>query len=211
MNPPFTTEEFLGVLKNYNLGVFPWQIVLLLPGILAVVFLHIKSNIRHKFIGLLLGFISLWTGVLYHFMYFTEINVAAWGFGGLFMLQGFLFLFATFQKDKLRFNIGKTFRDYLGYFLVIFGLVIYPVIGYLIDGSAEHIISFGLPCPVTIFIFGMLMLTARSMPKYLLITPTIWAVIGFMAAVNFGIYQDVMLLVSAIVADVFLLIRKREK
>ena len=64
---------------------------------------------------------------------------------------------------------------------------------------------FGLvPCPTTIFTFGMLLLAAR--PKRLLLwLPLLWSAIGFFAAVKFGIYEDVGLLVAAIVTAIVLL------
>jgi hypothetical protein len=64
---------------------------------------------------------------------------------------------------------------------------------------------FGLvPCPTTIFTFGMLLLAAR--PKRLLLwLPLVWSVIGFFAAVKFGIREDVGLLIAGIVTAVILL------
>lgn len=100
-------------------------------------------------------------------------------------------------------------RSYLGYFFVLFGLIIYPVISYLLEGSFAKTITLGLPCPTTILTFGFLMLTSARFPKYLLIIPTLWAVIGTGAAVNLGIYQDYLMLASAIVADIYLLKRKK--
>ena len=72
----------------------------------------------------------------------------------------------------------------------------------------ENTIALGLPCPSAILTFGFLMLVSNKFPKYLLIIPTLWAVIGLSAAINFGVYQDFMLIVAAIVADFNLLKRK---
>jgi Family of unknown function (DUF6064) len=64
---------------------------------------------------------------------------------------------------------------------------------------------FGLvPCPTTIFTFGMLLLAARP-KRPLLWPPLVWSVIGFFAAVKFGISEDVGLLLAGIVTAAIVL------
>ena len=55
------------------------------------------------------------------------------------------------------------------------------------------------------------MITNNKLSKYLLIIPTIWAIIGTGAATNFGVYQDYIMLLSAIIANIYLIKRKKEK
>ena len=81
---------------------------------------------------------------------------------------------------------------------------------YLLEDSFVATISLGLPCPTTILTFGFLMITNNKLSKYLLIIPTIWAIIGTGAAINFGVYQDYIMLLSAIIADIYLIKRKKE-
>ena len=56
--------------------------------------------------------------------------------------------------------------------------------------------------------FGFLMLTDQKLSRYLLIIPSIWALIGLNATFNLGVYQDIMLLISALTANIFLLKRR---
>ena len=208
MKTPFTIEQFFDVFENYNTSIFPLQLIILVVGIIAVFLIHGKKEIKNKYITGFLGFLWLWTGIVYHLSFFTSINKAAYGFGLLFMIQGLLFVIELFKK-KMEFSFtGKT-SEYIGYFFVVFGLIIYPVISYFLEGDLSTTISLGLPCPTTIVTFGVFMLTSRKFPKYLLIIPTLWAVIGTGAAINFGVYQDYLMLVSAIVADVYLIRRKK--
>jgi hypothetical protein len=58
--------------------------------------------------------------------------------------------------------------------------------------------TFGAPCPVVIYTFGMLLL-ARRVPFWLLIIPTLWAIIGTSAVIAFGVVQDIGLVISAVV------------
>ena len=56
------------------------------------------------------------------------------------------------------------------------------------------------PCPVTIFTFGMLLLTTRPPSRWLLVIPFIWSLIGGSAAVLLGVPQDWALLASGLIA-----------
>ncbi len=209
MNMPFTTSEFIGVFEKYNTTVFPMQLVFLLLGLFALIQIHSRSLVKNRFIAALLGLLWIWNGLVYHIVFFTAINKAAYLFGILFLVQGIFFLFEASFRKKLFFEFNGKSQGYIGYILALTGIFIYPLISFVTTKSFNETISLGLPCPTTIFTFGLLMLTTISLPRYLLIIPTLWAIIGFMAALNFGIYQDVLLLLSAILADIYLLRKRR--
>jgi hypothetical protein len=101
-----------------------------------------------------------------------------------------------------------SLQAYFGYFFILYGLIIYPVVGYLIEQNLSQTISIGLPCPTIILTFGFFLLCDKKFSKYLLIIPSLWAVIGISAVLKLGIYQDSMMLIAAIIADVWLLTRK---
>ena len=208
METPFTIEQFFGVFERYNSSIFPIQWIIIVLGIVAVFLIHSRKNIKHNLIAGFLGFLWLWTGIVYHLSFFTSINKAAYVFGGIFIIQGVFFIVELFRK-KLEFSFTGRVREYLGYFFILFGLIIYPIISYLLEVSFVKTISLGLPCPTTILTFGFLMITTNKLSKYLLIIPTIWAVIGTGAAVNFGVYQDYVMLIAAVVADIYLIKRKK--
>jgi hypothetical protein len=207
MKTPFTTDQFFEIFERYNTALFPVQVIILILGVVALVLLHSKKALRNKYIGGLLGILWLWTGLVYHITFFSTINPAANAFGGIFILQG-VFFFIELFRDRMNFSIEKQSKDYTGYFFIIFGLILYPLISFWLADNVSHTISLGLPCPTTIVTFGFLMLTQRNFSKYLLIIPTIWAVIGTGAAVNFGVYQDYVMLLSAVVANIYLFRRK---
>lgn len=204
MKTPFTAEQFFGVFSEYNSTVFPAQLILLALGLIVLYLLHARSLLRSRLIGGFLGGLWLWVGVVYHLLFFTDINKAAYAFGGLFILQSVLFLVETFQKGRLKFDFQADARHYAGYFFVVFGLILYPLIGFVLEADWATTISLGLPCPTTILTFGLLMLTGNKFPKYLLIIPTLWAIIGTMAAFNWGVYQDFMMIIAAIAANIWL-------
>ena len=59
--------------------------------------------------------------------------------------------------------------------------------------------NFGLPCPTTIFTFGLFLLNRKKGPMALLIIPLAWSLLGFMAAFKFGIWEDTGLIVASLV------------
>ena len=85
---------------------------------------------------------------------------------------------------------------WVGLALIVYAMVAYPLLGMAFGHGYPQAPMFGLvPCPTTIFTFGMLLLAAR--PKRLLLwLPLVWSAIGFFAAVKFGICEDVGLLVA---------------
>ncbi|MCX6306495.1 MAG: DUF6064 family protein [Bacteroidetes bacterium] len=202
MKIPFTTEQFFTVIEKYNVTLFPFQIIILLLGIACLFLLHAKSSAKDQIIGLCLGMLWIWTGIAYHLFFFTVINKAAFMFGGIFILQGLMILFSTLIKNRLVFTFSLHPKDYAGYFFILYGLIFYPVISYFAEGSFERTIVLGLPCPSTIVTFGFFILTGTKFPKYLLVIPSLWAVVGLSAAINIGVYQDVMILIAAITADI---------
>ena len=209
MSIPFTTEQFFEVIANYNIAVFPIQILLVLAGIVCVAFLYSKKSYKDKIIGSYLGILWLWIGVIYHLVFFTVINPAAYIFGILFILQGLLILIETFRNERLKFNFKAEVMGYVAYFILIFAIIIYPILLYFLESSIYTTITLGLPCPSTILTFGFFMMTTTSFHKYLLIIPGIWTIIGTSAAFNFGVYPDYMMLITAIIATVYLFSRKK--
>lgn len=208
MKMPFTTEQFLSVFEHYNHALFPGQFFILALGILSIVLIHIQRTSKNMLIGSILGLLWIWVGAVYHLGFFADINPVARFFGAVFILQGLLIMYAALQ-NRLHFSFSNNASDYTGYFFMLFGIIIYPLIGLSMLGEPLKIISLGLPCPTTIFTFGLFIMARSHFPKYLLIIPTLWAIVGLSAAVNFGIYQDFMLIIAAISALLIILTEKK--
>lgn len=202
---PFTTEQFLEVFKNYNLGVWPMQIVLYLMGLLIVFYGTKKTLTSNSVISWLLAFLWLWMGVGYHLSFFTAINKAAYLFGTVFIVQGWLFFSA---KNKIVFQFQRDIYGITGAILVLFAMVIYPVWGHFTGHVYPASPTFGLPCPTTIFTLGILLWANQKWSLYLWIIPLIWSLIGFVAALSLGIIEDTGLLVSGVVAACLFLKQK---
>ncbi|RMA58757.1 DUF6064 family protein [Ulvibacter antarcticus] len=209
MEIPFTTEQFFSVFEEYNSTVFPFQWIIILLGMFALFLIHSKHSSKNKLIGSFLGLLWVWIGIVYHIIFFTAINKLAFVFGGFFILQGVLILINTFLKDRLIFSFSSHTKNYFGYFFIIFGFIVYPIISYFVHGSFNRTIALGLPCPSTIFTFGLFMMASNKFPKYLLIIPSLWAVVGLGAAIQFGVYQDFVMPITAIITGTLLFKTKK--
>lgn len=199
MKPPFTTEQFFSVFADYNLSVFPIQLIIVLLGIFALLLLYSRYKRKNLIIAMCLSFLWLWSGLVYHIGFFSELNKPAYIFGGLFALQGLIILYEILSFSKLSFSYNKTFIDGIGAFLILFGIFIYPIISWMSVGELNHLIAVGLPCPTTITTVGFFMLNKKKTNWYLFIIPSLWSIVGVSAALNFGVYQDFMMLLSVII------------
>ncbi len=209
MKTPFTFEQFLEVFKNYNQAVFPMHIVLYLISGVAI-YLALKPNSKSdKIISIILAFFWLWMGIVYHFIFFTAINQAAFLFGAFFIIQGVLFLIFGVFQNRLSFRFRSDKYGITGMSLILFALIIYPLLGYFFGHIYPSTPTFGLPCPTTIFTFGMLLLNVENCPLTILIIPFIWSVIGFMAVFQFGILEDTSLFLAGLITISLLLYRNK--
>ena len=211
MDTPFTIDQFYDVFEKYNIKVFPAQLLLFSAGLFAVFSLHLKTQFLNRVIGSVLGLLWIWTALIYHMIFFSEINQVAFVFGALFLVEGILILRKTFSKTPVEFGIEGRLSSRAGYLFILFGLIIYPLVGFCFDGTMlARTISLGLPCPTTIFTLGFLMVTTKPIPIYLLIIPSLWSIVGLSAALNFGIYQDFMMILSAMAANIAVIKRTKE-
>lgn len=209
MNIPFTIDQFLQVIKDYNLTVWPMQIVFYGIGFLIVCFSIRRTPHSSTVINLALASLWLWVGIVYHIGFFTGINRAAYLFGGFSIVQGVLFLYSGVFKSNITYAFRPDLYGWTGLLFIVYALVVYPVIGYFSSHSYPYAPTFGLPCPTTIFTMGMLLFADKKISLLILVIPLLWSIIGTSAALNFGIREDLGLLVSGIVT--LLLIAHRNK
>jgi Family of unknown function (DUF6064) len=206
---PFTRAQFLDVFAAYNTAVWPAQIVAYGLGLVVVAALLRPSPPGHRVVAGVLGAMWAWTGVVYHGLFFAPINPAALVFGALFVVQGALFFAAGVAGRRLVFGRPTGFAAVLGWLLVAYAALLYPLLGRLGGHAYPAQPMFGItPCPVTLFSFGVLLLTTAPVPRWLLIVPLAWSLVGGSAAFLLGVPQDWPLLFSGL-AIVLLVLRDR--
>ena len=210
MNIPFTIDQFFEIIREYNTSIFPMQIILNLLALVSIILAIIKSNYTNKFISITLGFFWLWMGIVYHFIFFTKINPAAFVFAIFFVLQGIIFIYYGAVKNRISFGFRKDWIGMVGLLFIIYALLIYPVLGILFGHTYPDNPTFGLPCPTTIFTFGILLWTMKKVRIYLVIIPFLWSIIGLSAAINMRVYEDFGLIVAGVIGLILLIISNKK-
>jgi Family of unknown function (DUF6064) len=112
-------------------------------------------------------------------------------------------LMETGRRSDLATWVGAAFMSYAA--------IVYPLIGIATRHHFPEIPMFGVtPCPVTIFTFGLLQLTVRPVPRWLLVVPFVWSLIRGSAAILLNVPQDWLLLVNGCIAVPLIVFRDRQ-
>ncbi len=209
MKLPFTIEQFLEVFRQYNISVWPMQVFLSALALIAVYFSIRSKPFSTKIIVCILAFFWLWMGTIYHLVFFSRINKAAMVFGTLFIVQAAIFLYFGLIKNKLSFSLKPDKYGITGIIFIVFALLIYPLLGYWLGHIYPSSPTFGLPCPTTIFTFGILLFSVSRISPWIIAIPFLWSVIGFSAAFSLGIKEDTGLVVAGLLSITMILYRNK--
>jgi hypothetical protein len=203
---PFTVEQFYGVFAQYNDAVWPMQVALSAAGLAVLLLMAWTPPAGSRIIAALLAFLWAWSAVVYNFVFFTRISGSAWVIGAVLLAGGLWLGWAGAVRDRLHFGWPGDLRGAIGSLLVLYALVAYPLIGLAVGHRYPAMPTFGLPCPVTIFTVGVLLLTTAPVPRSVLVAPAVWGLLGGASATFLlGVYQDAGLLVAGVISLIALL------
>jgi hypothetical protein len=188
---PFTESDFLAVLATYNKAM--WLVVLLTWALAFVVLLGTTTGARSARLPLVfVAALWAWSGVVFHGIYFSAINPAAWAFAALFILEAAgLFVLAA-RAGRFAVVIDPTVRGWTAAVLMLYA-VIYPILVWLSGLWPPEAPVFAVPCPTVIFTAGLLLAIRPRVPRWLYVGPVVWTVIGGSAAFFFGVWPDAMM------------------
>lgn len=207
MDLPFSREQFFEVIADYNVAVWPAQFALTLLAVAIVVLVLRWPERVGRLVSYGLALLWGWVALAYHLAFFWSINPAAPIFAAVSIAAAAAFIWFGGIRGGLQFEKGLSVTAILGLVVVMFALAGYPAIGQYIGHRYPASPTFGLPCPTTIFTFGILLMAAPGLPKALVVAPLAWAVIGSTAAFALGVTQDLGLVVVAVLG-VYLLLRR---
>lgn len=194
---PFTVQQFFQVFASYNEAIWPAQIALYLIALISIFLLIKPSTSSDRLISLSLAFFFGWMGIVYHLLFFSRINPAAFTFAGLFVIQCVMLFYQGVIRRSLKFAFGLRMRNIAGFGLIVYALCIYPLLNYLSGHSYPRTPTFGVPCPTTIFTIGMFLFLEAPFPKKIFIIPIVWSLIASSAAVLLDVPADFALTVAA--------------
>jgi hypothetical protein len=208
---PFTRDQFLNMFGAYNATTLPVLVFAYVLGGICIYAILQPSRRTDVLVAVSLSMMWLWTGIVYHGLYFSQINPLAVVFGLGFVVQGLWIIWET-RKRRLAFGSLGDAAANVGWGLILYSLVLYPVIGSWSGHAYPDLPMFGItPCPLTLFTFGLFLLTRQPLPLRLLILPVIWSLIGGSAAFLLDIMQDWPLLFSGGLSFLMLLTHRRTR
>jgi hypothetical protein len=211
MKIPFTVDQFFDVFEVYNRAIWPAQIVAYVLGIAAVCLAARDIEVRSRIVAGILSVFWAWMGMVYHFIYFSQINPAARVFGVAFLLQGLILALFGMVFVKFRFRFTASPITFVGILFILYAIAIYPLIGKISGHSYPRSPIFGVtPCPATIFTFGLLLWASRPVPLYVVVIPFLWSLIGISAAINLRIPQDYGLGIAGILGTLLVVVNNRK-
>ncbi len=204
MDLPFTAQQFFAVFGQYNLAVWPMQIVLAALALAAIGALVLAWPWSGVAIAASLALLWAWLGIGYHLAWFTRINPLAWGFAALSLAGALVFAWHGLARRTLRFGAVRRPRAIVGIALLVYALLAYPVWSHLGGHRYPEMPTFGLPCPTTMFTFGMLAFLLPPYPRGVLVVPILWSAVGTQAAFLLEVPQDLGLGFAGIAGLVWL-------
>lgn len=206
MTMPFTREQFLDVFFAYNAAIWPAQIAAFCLGLVTVSLVFLKPAQATRGIFAILAILWLVNAIGYHAFFFSRINPAAWLFAGSFLLQAMMFAAAAARPEIMSFQIHRDLRTACGLAAIGYALLIYPLLGQWAGLGFMGGPMFGVaPCPTTIFTIGLLLLARGRSVLALSVIPILWSLIGFAAAVQLGIPEDLGLPLAGLVLAIVLM------
>ena len=209
-----SSEAFFRTMAAYNAAIWPVQIITYILGIAAVILVLRETKLSDRIVSLIMGCLWLWSGIVFCFLYFGKSSPMFYIMGSFLILQGILFLLYSFRvyvTRVLSFRARGGSYTIVGTVMIAYAWVIYPLIGHLTGHAYPQTPVFGVaPCPVTIFTFGLLLLTHKRVPGVILVIPLLFSLGGIMAVLTYGVYADVGLVASGIIGTIMIINRNIE-
>jgi hypothetical protein len=204
-----TAEQFFDVFRAYNESVWPAPLAWSALAAIAVFVALRPRQGSDRGITLFLAALWAWAAVAYLMLHLAPHNPLAWLFGALFLAQSAILVEAAVH-DRLRFSPRMDAAGIAGGVLVVYALVVYPLLGRALGHIWPAAPTFGVPCPTTLFTFGMLLWTSGRVRVRVLVIPALWAFTAVGAAVGWGVLEDLAMPIAAVGAS-FLLVRRNRR
>ena len=205
---PYTAGVLFSFLEAYNRATGPAALFAPLLGASTLILVLRPGERTDRFVAAFLAVAFLWTGLVFHLLFFADLNFASPAYAALFVVQAALLSWTGVVRGRLRFSFQPTVRASVGLGLALYALLLYPLIDRLSGHGWWSVRAVGqAPDPTVLFTFGLLLLVAGRTPWHLLIIPTLWSLMAGFTAWWLALPQDAVLPIAAILVLVLSLTR----
>ncbi len=192
---PYDQQSWFNLVGDYNQAIwlaYPIAVLFTLA-MLSLLFRPTKTVSVDQSVRLLLALLSiswLWVGTVFHAQYFSNLNWAAPWFGWMFVFQGCLLLLVAFFVRETSWVSLSSWRGRLAIFLLLMGLVFYPLSG-LLEGRTGMQLEWLplLPASVTLVSFALIILLNSKWRHALVVIPVLWSVVSAAFATTLGLLE----------------------
>lgn len=177
----YSPHSYSSLIARYHESIWPWHVIPLLAGGLMLFSIFKPTQHSDRLINLGLAACWYWVAIAFHFQTFSTINLAAWGFGLLFLLQGSVFLVfgvfsnqITYQSDPIK---------YPGLSISVVAIILYPGLLFLSGGDWTQGSFFGSsPDATAIGSIGLILMTKTPIRRVWvgvwLLLPIVWCLMS---------------------------------
>lgn len=159
---PFSHDALTALFHSYNSATYPAPWIMLCAALVALLCLVKPENIGGRAISAVLLLFWLWTGGVFHMMYFTPLNFLGPVYATVFLIQAALFLVVGVVMGRLDFHLDKSPAALLGLFFALLALAGYPLAEKLTgQGISELRFAGTAPGPTALFTLGLLLTVKR--------------------------------------------------
>jgi hypothetical protein len=205
----FTPDEFLAILEQFNRALGSLNLVAYALGVAAILLALWKGTAAGQGISGLLGTLWVCTGLVFHIFFFRSLTSMALVFGAAFILQGGMLFWSGVMKQELRFSPTKDIYGIVGWLLIVYSMIGYPLIGNMLGHGTEHSLAFGITSgPLVVFSFGLLLWVGDGLPRHLMFIPFVAGMLESIFLLSSGMYEDIGAGIAALAGS--LLIIKHE-
>ncbi len=190
---PYDAEALFALYTSYlhQLWLFVLPLLILILS-MPVWILRGGAAVGRIVVGVL-ALVWLWVGLVFHGLYFTDLNFAAPIYAGLFVLQGLLLFWHSGSHGRLVFAYRRDVVGWIGGFLLLYALIGYPLLDYL-DGYTSGMRLVGLSAgPTALLTVALLLHTVKPAPLHLFVIPALWAFIAGFSGWVLGLWADLIM------------------
>lgn len=209
MSVPTGAPDITGVFVSYNQAVSPAQIGLLALAIALIALARRGTLLSTRFLYAGLATLWAWCAIVFALTFMAPVMPVAFYFGFAYLLQGGAFTAMIVRARGGAAAPPSQARMWTGWAMIAYALGIYPVLGAALGHGYPAGPTFGAPCPLTIYTFGVLLLATEATPAWLVVIPAAWSIVGSFAIVRWGVLEDIALPIAGITGTVLLLLKAR--
>jgi hypothetical protein len=207
---PTFIENFFALFARANQAIWPMQIVWYVAALAVVVLAIRPTSWSSRVISLFLAAYYVWVGIVFFWMFQSQIDNGAGLHGAMYVLGGVLLLFAGVVRQDLTIRAEWNVQSVVGGFFVLYALAFYPLIGMLGGHTFPAMPVFGIaPCTAPIIGFGLLVWARGPVPKFVLLVPLLWSLIAIPSDLGLGVYEDIGMVAASLIGTAWIIWRDR--